>query len=617
MIQAVDLTRRYGTFEAVAGLNLLIRPGEIYGFLGPNGAGKTTTLLMLLGIIQPTAGEIRLFGRPLHQDYFALKRRLGVVGEHQFLYPDLTAREYLSFFADLYRVPNKARRIGELLERVELWEWRNTLTQAFSRGMQQKLALARALIHEPDLLILDEPVSGLDPRNLVEVRELLLAENRRGVTILISSHILSEVERIAHRVGIISGGRLVAEDSMDGLRRRLWPEVRLRVELADLRPEIGAAVANLPSVRAVKTEGHCLVVDLNGVGDARAEVSRAVSGQRGVIVGMTTEERDLEQAFLAITEGDVRTLTEGRSHLQHGREEPNREANPTHRISVPSQFRAGAAAGIDRRSVSTVLRREARGLLLGVSPYGVLSLALLVATLLARNHLEFIAQSGLLVHSGPFDLPLLLGLQLAALFLALLAATTVARERDRGTLEVLFYGPMNTASFILGEFLGHTVAYGFLSAGLLVGFVALATFSGFVFSVALVMVILLSVASASATVAIGLALSAAARTVRTAVVGLLALVGGFTAVGLGHAYLAALPLQGRYYHPLLFLKNALALLNRLGAALWPLAYLERGMGAALQAQWLLYGGTMLASTALALAMLIAAAMLLERRGVRR
>ncbi|MGQ0572359.1 MAG: ATP-binding cassette domain-containing protein [Armatimonadota bacterium] len=628
MIRAVNLTKRYGTFEAVAGLNLHIRPGEIYGFLGPNGAGKTTTLLMLLGVIQPTAGEIRLFGRPLHQDYFALKRRLGVVGEHQFLYTDLTAHEYLAFFADLYRVPNTARRIGEVLERVGLWEWHDTLTQGFSRGMQQKLALARALLHEPELLILDEPVSGLDPHNLVQVRELLLAENRRGVTILMSSHILSEVERIAHRVGIISGGRLVAEDSMDGLRRWLWPEVRLRVELVELRPEIEAAVADLPSVRAVNTQGHCLVVDLNGVGDARAEVSRAISGQRGVIVGMNAEERDLEQAFLAITEGDVRTLTEQRPRAGRERRPAGTplasppkyttalEEGRSH-VSASSPFRGGAAAGIDRCGVSTVLRREARGLLRGAGPYGVLSLAFLVAGLLVRNHLTFITQSGLLVHSGPFDLPLLLGLQLTALFLALLAATTVARERDRGTLEVLFYGPMNTLSFVLGEFLGHMVVYGLLSAGLLVGFLALATLSGFVFSVALVMVILLSVVSASATVTIGLALSAVARTVRTAVVGLLALFGGFTAVGFGYAYLAALPLPGHYYHPLLFLKSTLALLSRLGNALWPLTYLERGMEAALQGQWLLYGRTILASTALGLAMLVAATVLLERRGVRR
>ncbi|MGQ0550621.1 MAG: ATP-binding cassette domain-containing protein [Armatimonadota bacterium] len=623
MIHAVGLTKRYGTFDAVAGLDLHVRPGEIYGFLGPNGAGKTTTLLMLLGIVQPTAGEIRVFGRPLHRDYFALKRRIGVVGEHQFVYPDLTAHEYLAFFAGLYRVPNKDRRIGAVLERVGLWERRHTLAQGFSRGMQQKLALARALLHEPEVLILDEPVSGLDPHNVVEIRELLLAENRRGVTILLSSHVLSEVERIAHRVGIINRGRLVAEDSMAGLRRWLWPEVRLRVELAEPRPEIESTVADLPSVRAVHRYGRSLVVEVNGASDARAEISRAISAQGGLIVGMTEEEQGLEAAFLAITEGDVETLAE-RKRVEEGPGHPPQDAweSPrkpewTRRVGVRFPLAAGAAAGIDRRAATTVTGRETRGLLLGASPYAVLSLALLVGALLARNHLEFSAQSGLLIHPGPFDLPLLLGLQVATLFLALSAATTVARERDRGTLEVLFYGPMNTASYILGEFLGHAAAYGLLSAGLLAGFVILAMLSGFIFGAALVPVILLSAASASATIAIGLALSATARSARTAVVGLLALAGGFAAVGFGHAYLASVPLEGRYYHPLLFLKNALTLLSRVGEVLWPPTHLDRGMKAALQGQWFLYWGVFAASVTVALALLAAAAVLLGRRGVRR
>ncbi len=623
MIHAVSLTKRYGTFEAVAGLDLHVRPGEIYGFLGPNGAGKTTTLLMLLGVVRPTAGEIRLFGRPLHRDYFTLKRHIGVVGEQQFVYPDLTAHEYLAFFADLYEVPNKGRRIGDVLGRVGLWDRRHTLAQGFSRGMQQKLALARALLREPELLILDEPVSGLDPHNLVEIRELLLAENRRGVTILLSSHVLSEVERIAHRVGIINRGRLVAEDSMEGLRRWLWPEVRLRVELAAATPGIESAIADLPSVRAVHRDGRSLVIEVDGAGDARAEISRAISDRRGLVVGMTAEERDLEQAFLAITEGDVETLAErrrmeeGSSHPPKGAMESPRNSQRARRAGVPFPLPAGAAVGIDRRAIATVMGREARGLLLGTGPSAVLSVALLVGALLARNHLEFAAQSGLLIHPGPFDLPLLLGLQVAALFLALSAATTIARERDRGTLEVLFYGPMNTASYVLGEFLGHAVAYGFLGVGLLAGFVVLATVSGFIFAAALVPVVLLSVASASATIAIGLALSATARTVRTAVVGLLALAGGFTAVGLVHAYLASVPLEGRYYHPLLFLKNAMVLLSRLSEALWPPAHLERGMTAALQGQWRLYAAAVAASAVLGLVMLTAAAFLLGRRGVRR
>jgi len=156
VVRTEQLTKRYDGHLAVRDLELRVEPGEIYGFLGPNGAGKTTTLLMVLGILKPTAGRIHLWGRPLEDDPLAVKRRIGVVGEHDYIYDHLNAEEYLRFFADLYGVPRPAARIGALLERMGLLEFRTLRARDFSRGMKQRLGLARALLHEPGLLILDE-----------------------------------------------------------------------------------------------------------------------------------------------------------------------------------------------------------------------------------------------------------------------------------------------------------------------------------------------------------------------------------------------------------------------------------------------------------------------------
>jgi ABC-type multidrug transport system ATPase subunit len=203
----------------VDGLDLAVRRGEIYGFLGPNGAGKTTTMLMLLGIERPTAGRVELFGAWPAADPFATKRRIGVVAEQPAFYDDLSAWESLGFHARLHRVEGWERAAAGLIERLGLAGFERLRAVDYSRGMRQKLGLVRALLHSPELLVLDEPVSGLDPHGIRQVRELLLDANRAGVTILVSSHILSEVERTAHRVGILHGGRLVAEDEVGRLLR--------------------------------------------------------------------------------------------------------------------------------------------------------------------------------------------------------------------------------------------------------------------------------------------------------------------------------------------------------------------------------------------------------------
>jgi len=212
MIRTEGLVKRFGSFAAVDGIDLNIPKGEIYGFLGPNGAGKTSTILMLLGVTRPTAGDIWLFGEKYSPRRLELRKRIGVVPEKhpRGVWPWMTAGEYLSFFADLFEVPRAAERIDALLVKVELARFRSRRIRDFSRGMLQKLSIIRALLHDPDILFLDEPISGLDPIGIKQVRDLILSENREGRTVFISSHQLSEMEKICHRVAIIFRGRLVA-----------------------------------------------------------------------------------------------------------------------------------------------------------------------------------------------------------------------------------------------------------------------------------------------------------------------------------------------------------------------------------------------------------------------
>ena len=309
-IRTDSLSKSFADFEAVIDVSLRVEANEIYGFLGPNGAGKTTTIMMLLGLERPTRGVAHLLDSPSHAREFAVRRRLGVLGERQVFFDDMTAREYLRFFGRLYRVDRLDRRIDALLERVNLAHAADARARDFSRGMQQKLGLVRALLHDPELLILDEPVSALDPRGVVEVRELLHGELGRGKTVLISSHVLTEVEQLADRIGIMNKGRLVVEDTLDNIRQALQPEARILIELAEPDRFPAAVLLDLDFVSRAELRGGRLSVHLTGSATpaARAGVSRAVGHHGGVIVDMHAEQMTLEQAFVTITDEQVERL---------------------------------------------------------------------------------------------------------------------------------------------------------------------------------------------------------------------------------------------------------------------------------------------------------------------
>lgn len=310
MIRTQNLTKKYNEFKAVDNLSLEVKEGEIYGFLGPNGAGKTTTILMLLGILKPTQGEVYLFGQNITKDFLSIKKKMGVVSEKQYLYKEMTAGEYLNFFADLYGVKNRKKKIDQLLEAVNLLEVKNRKLGAFSRGMQQKLGFARALLHDPQLLLLDEPVSGLDPTGIKQIRDLIEQENKKGRTIFISSHLLSEVERLCGKVGIINKGRLLAEDTMDNLRKRLTDVAELEIELTEAKKKIIDTLAAFDFIKGLKKEENLLTIKVKADKDYRAQISEAISRQGGVVLGIKKKEMSLEEAFITITEKNISLLTE-------------------------------------------------------------------------------------------------------------------------------------------------------------------------------------------------------------------------------------------------------------------------------------------------------------------
>ena len=222
MIRLTNLTKKYGGFTAVDRLTLEVPKGQLFGFLGPNGAGKTTTLRMIAGILQPSQGTVEIAGHDVAREPMAAKARLGFIPDRPYVYDKLTGAEFLRFVAALYdqEGPAVERRMDELLELFELVEWKNELVESYSHGMRQKLIISSALLHRPEVLVVDEPMVGLDPRGARFLKELLRAFVARGGTVMMSTHTLQVAEAMCDRIAIIQEGRIVAAGSMDELREQ-------------------------------------------------------------------------------------------------------------------------------------------------------------------------------------------------------------------------------------------------------------------------------------------------------------------------------------------------------------------------------------------------------------
>jgi ABC-2 type transport system ATP-binding protein len=222
MIRLTGLTKKYGKFTAVDGIDLEIRRGELFGFLGPNGAGKTTTMRMIAGILQPTSGRIEIAGDDVVAEPLKAKARLGFIPDRPFVYDKLTGAEFLRFVAALYGQDGEPieRRMAELLDLFELTPWKDELVESYSHGMRQKLIISSALLHRPEVIVVDEPMVGLDPKGQKFLKDLFRAFVDRGGTVLMSTHTLDTVEEMCDRIGIISGGRILACGTMAEVRQQ-------------------------------------------------------------------------------------------------------------------------------------------------------------------------------------------------------------------------------------------------------------------------------------------------------------------------------------------------------------------------------------------------------------
>jgi ABC-2 type transport system ATP-binding protein len=306
-VQTFDLTRLYGSTVAVNQLNLTVNKADLFGFIGSNGAGKTTTLRILATFLAPSGGTATVMGHDVVKDADAVRHVIGYMPDFFGVYKDMEVTEYLDFFGACYKIPARQREktVNDVLELVGLTEKRGAIIGALSRGMQQRLGLARVLIHDPQVLLLDEPASGLDPRARIEMMAILQELQRLGKTIIISSHILSELQTLCNRVAIIEKGRLIYSGPVQGVRdqmaqgRVVWVKVSSdpsqAMQLLKSHPEVAEVVSSdgaLKVTLASHETDHSIVAEVLVKGGAR-------------LIELREDELGLEEVFLRVTRGET------------------------------------------------------------------------------------------------------------------------------------------------------------------------------------------------------------------------------------------------------------------------------------------------------------------------
>ncbi|MBC8171850.1 MAG: ABC transporter ATP-binding protein [Anaerolineae bacterium] len=314
IIETKDLVKRFGRFTAVDGLSLEVPTGSIYGFVGPNGAGKTTTMRMLTTLTRPTSGTAWVAGHSVLQDRRAVRRAIGYMPDEFGVYDDLRVWEYLDFFAACYDIGESERKrlVNDLLELVNLAHRRDDMVDKLSRGMKQRLSLARTLAHDPQVLILDEPASGLDPAARIEIRELMTALAGMGKTIFFSTHILPDVENICTHIGIVEAGKMVMQGTLDELKVRFQPhrEIIVTVKDNDAAEQVKSLVQSVQDVLAVEIiepkAGRSRVrIDFSGDDEVMATINQRIAASGISILGFNEEVKDLESVFMKVTKGIV------------------------------------------------------------------------------------------------------------------------------------------------------------------------------------------------------------------------------------------------------------------------------------------------------------------------
>jgi ABC-2 type transport system ATP-binding protein len=301
MIHAKNLTKYYGSCTAIKNVSFQVKTGEILGFLGPNGAGKTTTMRILTAYTPPSEGTVTVAGLDVFTESLEVRKRIGYLPESVPLYTDMTVRDYLDFVAALRKVPQRAKRVTEAMAKVDLLDRADTLIAKLSKGMRQRVGIAQTIVHDPEVLILDEPTIGLDPKQILEVRQLIKSLGGEH-TVILSTHILSEVEQICSRVLIMNRGEIVAEDTPAGLAARLEGNERVKLRTQAAPAEALACLRALPGVSSVKQEGpNVFEIECFAEFDCRPDVARFVVERGWGLFELTPVNVSLEDIFLELT----------------------------------------------------------------------------------------------------------------------------------------------------------------------------------------------------------------------------------------------------------------------------------------------------------------------------
>lgn len=313
IIEINNLSKRYGKRMAVNKLSLSVQEGDIFGFVGPNGAGKTSTIRIMTTLLQPESGDILIDGHSVNDAPEKVRREIGYMPDFFGIYDDMLLWEYLDFFGACYQIPEKERAIliDELLELVDLSHRKQDAVDKLSRGMKQRLSLARTLINDPKVLILDEPASGLDPRARSEIRELLRELATMGKTVFFSTHILEDVAEICTRVGIIEAGQLVAYGSIEELQQQLLPTRKIEITIlgkAEEAEKILQQVAGIQAINIEETNGQkhmLLTCELSGTDEEVSKLLAQLIHENIPVIHFTEDIRNIESVFLEATQGIV------------------------------------------------------------------------------------------------------------------------------------------------------------------------------------------------------------------------------------------------------------------------------------------------------------------------
>ena len=307
MIKLENVSKYYRSFPAVNDISFEIGRGEVFGFIGPNGAGKTTTIKMLATLMLPTNGKLTIGGYDVEQQPYDVRRLIGYMPDSFGVYEDLLVWEYLDYFAALYHLGTEQRKraISDVLELTDLSAKRTSQVMSLSRGMKQRLCLAKTLLHDPEVLLLDEPASGLDPHARIEIRELIRELCRMGKTVLVSSHILTELADFCTSIGIIEAGKLLAAGRIDDITAKLAGNVILEITVKGDPAAALEALAERPEIKRTTSDGRVIRAEFAGRADDVDELLEYLVARGVRLLGFVRSEADLEDIFLKITRGIV------------------------------------------------------------------------------------------------------------------------------------------------------------------------------------------------------------------------------------------------------------------------------------------------------------------------